>query len=125
MPFIDTDVLFALLKPNDWLHDAALKAIKTSGLYTSSLVFVELAVVVRRELNEAISTRLPEVLPVPIKVVNFSMNAFNKSSELRDNYNLGIFDAAHAATALENDGSIISSDAAFDRVKELKRIPLE
>ena len=39
---------------------------------------------------------------------------------LRDEYNLSFFESHHAATALENDGKIISKDQQYNRVSNLE-----
>ncbi|MBS3133146.1 type II toxin-antitoxin system VapC family toxin [Candidatus Woesearchaeota archaeon] len=52
-------------------------------------------------------------------------SVINKASELAEKYGIKPRDAIHAATAiLGNEKEIISDDADFDRVKELKRITL-
>ena len=124
MPFVDSDVFIALLKSDDPYESSARKLITLPHLYTSSLVLVELSLVLRREVSEILSLQLPKVLGFNGKIIDFTSDYFELSTKLRQKHNLGIFDAAHAAVALKSDGIIISSDKAFDHF-ELKRIPLE
>ena len=51
-----------------------------------------------------------------------TVNVVLKASEIREKYGLTYFDSLHGATAILSDGKIISSDKAFERVKELKAI---
>ena len=49
-----------------------------------------------------------------------------KAQQLIEEYNLKPRDAIHAATALVNGiNEIISDDSDFDKIKEIRRIPLE
>jgi len=48
-----------------------------------------------------------------------------KASILTERYKLSPFDAYHAATALSLDATILSTDHAYDRVKEITRIKPE
>ncbi|TFH15098.1 type II toxin-antitoxin system VapC family toxin [Candidatus Bathyarchaeota archaeon] len=48
-----------------------------------------------------------------------------KAAILVERYGLSPFDAYHAATALDRDAFILSTDHAYDRVKNITRIPPE
>ena len=48
-----------------------------------------------------------------------------KASILTERYKLSPFDAYHAATALSHDAVILSTDHAYDRIKEITRIKPE
>jgi len=56
------------------------------------------------------------------KTVSVSLLAFQ--SELEEKYGLSYFDSLIAASALTLDRQVISDDDAFERVPNLKRIPL-
>jgi len=56
------------------------------------------------------------------KTVSLSLLAFQ--SELEERYGLSYFDSLIAASALTLDRQVISDDDAFERVPNLKRIPL-
>jgi len=56
------------------------------------------------------------------KTLSLSLLAFQ--SEIEEKYGLSYFDSLIAASALKLDRQVISDDDAFDRVPNLKRIPL-
>jgi|SRR3989344_1325045 len=59
-------------------------------------------------------------------LVKLDVNILQKAMELIEKYFIDPRDAIHAATALVNGiNEIISDDSDFDKIKELKRIPLE
>ena len=57
-----------------------------------------------------------------IKTVDSLM--LTRHIELMKNYELSYFDSLLAASALKIDSIIVSDDKDFDKVKELKRIPI-
>ena len=121
--YVDADVLYAYLKPSDWLKSFAEKIIKKE-MITSSITVVELEIVAKRDFSEDFANQiLDELKKLPnIKIVELNKKILEKSVELRKNHGLNIFDAVHAATALIYKKSIISSDLMFERIKELNRI---
>ncbi|MEM2849950.1 MAG: PIN domain-containing protein [Candidatus Bathyarchaeia archaeon] len=58
------------------------------------------------------------------EVKTLSLSLLVLQSELEDRYGLSYFDSLIAASALTLDRQVISDDEAFDRVPNLKRIPL-
>ncbi len=124
--YVDADVIFAVLKPNDRHLDFARKIINSKEkLYTSTVTFVELEIVLKRELSDFLSqnvlTLVLEKIPV-LEIIHFDKKILDKSLELRKQFGVGIFDSIHAATALLYDKKIASSDHIFDRINSLKRI---
>jgi len=60
-----------------------------------------------------------------IRLLNVDSNIVARAQKMVEAYGLDPRDAIHAACALENGISeLISDDAHFDKVKELKRIPI-
>ncbi len=130
---IETDVLYAYVKKKDWLKPTAVKLIRgtANGEYGEVLAsrecLHELYYVSMEEgvdLDEVISRfgaltaidnlSFPETTPELDLVALTLMKQYNFSS---------IFDAHHAAAALEQDEerTIISTDDVYDRVPGLKR----
>lgn len=124
--YLDSDVLYALMKKDDHQRPYALKVVQQqTRKYTSTVTLLELEIMVKRELGDALSLAvskwIKKLLP-DLKVVSFSSNDFEKSLQLREKYGLGIFDAAHAATCLNNDGVMASTDHIYDRIPGLLRV---
>jgi len=57
-----------------------------------------------------------------VKTMSMSLLAFQ--SELEERCGLSYFDSLVAASALTLDRQVVSDDDAFDRIPDLKRIPL-
>lgn len=58
------------------------------------------------------------------EVQTISIDLFILQAEIEEKYGLSYFDGLIAASALSVDGVIISNDKDFDRIEELKRIPI-
>lgn len=60
-----------------------------------------------------------------LKIIDVTLNVIKMAAELSEKYSLKPRDAIHAATAILNgEKEIITDDADFDKVKELKRVTL-
>jgi len=131
MPLVDTDMVLAYLKEVDHHQKDAehlFQKILTGKLeaYISTSLFVELAFVLKRfdsidVIPEANSVfhRMPHLSIIPL-----SENIINDAAELMKK-DIGVLDSLHAATALNYDKKIISSDHIFDKVEGLQRIKPE
>ncbi len=130
MPVIDTEFLFAL-NPNDRRHEKALKTLSVKGLKVPDTALFEFQVVLRAR------DRKPDEVASAMKALKYvfesnrikevsTINAdlFVKQAEIEEKYGLSYFDSLIAASALAVDGVVVSDDAAFDKVPELKRVPL-
>lgn len=124
--YVDTDILYALLKPNDCHLEFAKKILSANeNPYTSVITFVELEIVVKREISDFLSQNILDATigkAPALKIVELNQKILKKSLELRKKFGLGIYDSIHAATAITKDKKIASADHVFDRIKELKRI---
>ncbi len=128
--YLDADILFAFLKPADRHLEFAKKIISASETqYTSVITFVELELVVKRELNDYLARHVTQAIlkKIPkLKIVPFNSKLLEASLKLQQELGFGIFDSFHAATALSKDKRIASTDHVFDRIPKLKRIgPIE
>ncbi len=124
--YIDSDLIFALLKPSD-RHAFFAGGIISSKepLYTSIVTLLELEIVVKRELSDYLSQHVLDLVyeKIPsLKILPLSKTNFSKSLELRIKFSLGVFDSIHAAVALSKDKKIVSTDHIFDKIPGLKRI---
>jgi len=131
MPVADTEFLFSL-NPRDRKHQYAIRLLKEiSDLMVPDTAALEFQVVLRargRNLSQvkmallALHEALTRSNVEEAKTVSVSLLAFQ--SELEERYGLSYFDSLIAASALTLDRQVISDDDAFERVPNLKRIPL-
>lgn len=131
MPIADTEVLFAL-NPKDPKHPHAIKTLQdldnTTVPDTSTLEF---QIVLRGRGRSSAQVRnallaLHEVLRRMEVGENrtISITLLALQCELEERHGLTYFDSLIAASALTLDGQVISDDRAFDKIPNLKRIPL-
>lgn len=131
MPIADTQVLFAL-NPKDPKHPYAIKTLQdlddTTVPDTSTLEFQ----IVLRGRGRG-STQVRNALLALHEVLRRMEVRQNKTisiillalqCELEERHGLTYFDSLIAASALTLDGQVISDDRAFDKIPNLKRIPL-
>lgn len=131
MPVADTEFLFSL-NPRDRKHQHAMRLIKEiTDIMVPDTAALEFQVVLRargRNLSQvkmallALHEALTRSNVEEAKTVSASLLAFQ--SELEERYGLSYFDSLIAASALTLDRQVISDDDAFERVPNLKRIPL-
>lgn len=94
---------------------------------TSILTWDELVWVCKKNLAIALAVEIGQsFLSMPnLSLVDANKPVAEKASALMAEYGLKPRDAIHAATAILNgEREIITDDADFDRVKELRRISL-
>lgn len=124
--YLDVDVLLALIKERDFHKEYALKVCSLlEEKYTSVISLVELEIVIKREMSDLMSMEISKIIEkiLPdLKLVACDKKIFEKSLELRKKFGLGIFDSLHAATALQGDKRIASTDRVYKRINELKII---
>lgn len=131
MPVADTELIFAL-NPRDPKHKNALKKIKqTPNLTVPDTAILEFQAVLRargRTPNQ-VKTALMALRQIlsqhKIKEAStLNTNLLITQCELEKKYGLSYFDSLIAASALALDKQIISDDPAFDKIPDIKRIPL-
>lgn len=123
--YLDTDAVLALVKPADWLKEAALS--KTRGqrrLRTSALTVVEAQLVLERDgEREAALDFAKNVRGRGIGLLPLTSKVVAEADRLRAQVPvLHVFDGYHLATAKLNGETILSSDKLFPL---LRYVPIE
>jgi len=131
LPVLDTVVIFGAADSNDRHHDRAkrhLQRIANSEVYLGTFALLEFDIVMKsrglsfQERMEKHVSLLRDYPELSEKMVGVSPATLYLASRLEGEAELEYFDAGVAAEALQLDGTVVSTDRAFDRVEGLKRI---
>jgi len=131
MPCIELDLLIAFVNSEDKLHKKAdelflrISRAELKDVYVASSAYLEYELVHRakglqeREIREDL-----EAFSQYRNLGEASLTAetLARAIELRMQHSHTYFDSLHAATAILNDGVIISVDKAYDNVEGLRRV---
>jgi len=135
LPVLETDFLKGIIDPKDELHPQAKKAmvkVRRGEWRVASSALLELDLILKNgkiadeerfDVFNALTVEFPGEMIVPV-----THGSLAASISLQKTY-AGIrsfyFDSIHIGVAIHADGIIVSSDTAFDRISEVKRIDLE
>ena len=127
--YVETDFLTALLKEDDWLQDAAIRALEErDDVHTSILAYAEVLVLfydreaAESEIDAARAiTNLLELVPI---VPEEHEDAVLAAAAFLDEYDFTPFDALHAGLVTTGDEHVLSTEQDYDTVG-LERIPLD
>ena len=128
MPLLETDLIWAFLNRDDRYHNDAKKifnSIKQGSRYiVSSLSLIELELIYKsNNLEEHLAQHIAALSTLPhISYANLSVDIVLSSIYLRDTHGLSFFDSHYAATALQGDAQIMSTDQSYEKVPGLKRL---
>jgi predicted nucleic acid-binding protein len=127
---IESDILLAYMKKSDWLKPAATKILTgvasggIPGAYASTATLQEIIFWffnrdMHRELVQATNamTHINNVRWIPL-----SPEICLAASMLIKEYEINPLDAYHAATAISEDKTILSTEHVYDRIKGVTRI---
>lgn len=121
--YLDTDVILAELKEDDWLaSDVDLGAI--SNPITSIATGIELQYVLEDEWERArLASSHQEISDLGIELVSLNVTTMEAAGALRRNYPaLNVFDAVHLGTAATHDEPIVSTDTLFPEIDEIEHL---
>lgn len=120
--YLDTDIILALVKEEDWLKPH-VHMLELTSAKTSVFAVIEARLVMEREYGRREALAVFSLLQkLPIKLLPFDENVLAKSQELMQQYpRLNIFDAVHVAFALLHDEVLLSTDTLFATISGLKR----
>jgi len=127
--YVETDFLIALVKDDDWLQNAAIRALdERDDIHTSILAYAEVLVLFYdREAGEyeidapRAITNLLELVPIRPEAHEDAVLA---AAAFLDEYDLTPFDALHAGLVTTGDERVLSTEQDYDTVG-LDRTPLE
>lgn len=127
--YVETDFLTALVKDDDWLQDAAIRALEEhDDIHTSILAYAEVLVLFydREDAEYEIDasravTNLLELVPI---VPEAHEDAVLAAAAFLDEYDLTPFDALHAGLVTTGEQRVLSTEQDYDTVG-LDRTPLE
>jgi predicted nucleic acid-binding protein len=125
--YVETDFLFALAKPDDWLREEALAALEETDVHTSLLAYAEF-LIRAYEPDAGFAFDVPRVVANLLEAVPVRPQADEDvlltAVTYLDEHDLTPFDALHAGFAAVQDEPILGSDTAFDPL-DIDRVPLE
>ncbi len=121
--YVDVDVLYAYIKPKDWLKSHVSNIIGKYKLITSVISILELELASKRDFDSEFSLQIFDLLAgiKDLHIVPLTKEIAALAAQLRKTNRLNTFDAIHGATALYYKKRIISSDLLFDTIADLKR----
>ena len=131
MKYVDTNIFISAIAGEAKNHAQEILnkfALGEKKAATSLITWDEFVWSLRKYLSPAQIHRESKMFLLFPHITFFDLNSeiVGKAHLLVEKYNLRPRDALHAATALCNGiTEIISDDVDFDKIKELKRIPLK
>ncbi|MBI2565030.1 type II toxin-antitoxin system VapC family toxin [Candidatus Woesearchaeota archaeon] len=132
MTYLDTNIFIRafldLTEKGDKARDLISSILNNKRFSTSVLTYDELVWVIRKSVGvrESIQAGKNLLAITNFRFISIDKLVLSKTQQLIESTSLKPRDAVHAAAALLNgEIEIISDDADFDKIKELKRISLE
>ena len=127
--YVETDFLTALVKDDDWLQDAATRALEErDDIHTSILAYAEILVLFYDREAAAYDidapraiTNLLELVPIQPKEHEDAVLA---AAAFIDEDDLTPFDALHAGIVTTGENRVLSTEQDYETVG-LNRTPLE
>lgn len=121
--YLDTDVVLAELKVEDWLAPTVdIDQLETP--YTSVITALEVQLVMFDEWSRTrISETSRSITNLGIHILPLSVKAFQAGEDLLARYSrLNAFDAIHLGHALTKDIPIVSTDTLYPSIREIDHI---
>ena len=127
---IESDLLLAYIKKSDWLKPAAEKILSSvaSGdipdVYASTATLQEIIFwFFNRNMHRELVQATNAIIHIRnMRWVDLSPEICLTASMLIKEYEINPFDAYHAATAVSEDKTILSTEHVYDRIKGIRRI---
>lgn len=133
MKYVDANIFILAIVGDDKRKQRAENILREItreriGAFTSFLSWDEFVHIIKKHLGREMGIKEgKKFLEFPyLEFMDINRAVVSKAQELTELYSLGPRDAIHVATALINGiDEIISDDGDFDKIEEIKRIPLE
>lgn len=121
--YLDTDVLLALLKAEDWLQSAADAATFESPK-TSVVTAIEIQLVMFETWSRSELAGVGERIETEgIELLSLTPEAIQAGSALLPTYSgLNVFDAVHLGHAITLDEPIVSTDTLYPKIDEVDNL---
>lgn len=130
---IESDLLLAYIKKSDWLKPTAEKILNrvASGdipdTYASTATLQEIIFwFFNRNMHRELVQATNAITHIRnMRWIDLSPEICLTASMLIKEYEINPFDAYHAATAVSEDKTILSTEHVYDRIKGIRRIDPE
>ena len=127
---LDSDIFIAVINEEDRLKHASLKILKAIERRKLRSAYVSVASIqeiifwlLNRGLKDKVLLTVSRVFGIKnLEWIPLGKEVFLTASALIEEYELGVFDAYIAATALLKDRVVLSSDHIYDKIKGIKRV---
>jgi len=124
--YVETDTLVALVKDDDWLRDAAVRALEDYDVHTSILAYAELLVLFYDHDDGSYDIDAPRAVANLLELVptrpREHEEAVLAAAAFIEEDDLTPFDALHAGLAATRDEPVLSSEQ--DYAVGVDRVPL-
>ena len=122
--YVEADVLYAYLKPTDWLKKESTNVLEGFKVTTSVITVSEIEFVAKRDFDEQFANDVLENLEKlkNLRFIPLKIDILRKAVDFRKRFGLNIFDAIHAATAFIIKKDLVSTDRVYDIVDGIKRV---
>lgn len=121
--YLDTDVILAELKVDDWLSsDVDIEAVEEPK--TTVATGIEIQYVMEDNWKrERLATVHEEIAKAGVEMVPLTSEIMDIAAELRTTYDsVNVFDSIHLGTSLRMDEPIVSTDTLFPDVDEVSHV---
>lgn len=121
--YLDTDILLALLKPDDWLQDAVESATFEEPK-TSIVTAIEIQLVMFETWSRSdLASVVEKIGDRDIEMLHFTPTTFQAGADIFPDYPaLNVFDAVHVGHAIELDEPIVSTDTLYPKIDEIDHL---
>ena len=121
--YLDTDVILALLKVDDWLASQVDPATLAEPK-TSVATAIEVQYVMEDEWNrDRLSTVHDAIVDEGVDLVPLTTDVMDEAGTLRRSYaRVNVFDAVHLGTAKYHDEAIVSTDTLYPDIDEVDNL---
>ena len=126
--YVESDFLFALAKPEDWLKENAKAALESEDVYTSLTAYTEFLVYWYDEQSGEYTVDAATIVPnllelVPVRPEEHE-EALLAAISFIEEYGTTPFDSIHAGIAHTNGDTVLSTEQDYDTVG-VERVPLD